>query len=127
MEASFRKSSDSNNIELKFPRHQPLSDADFLFQLRAEALNALDLPISVKAGFLGSITLKVPWNRLGQEPVIVLLDRIFLIAEPYTGGHSIAEPLVANVAGYCRLYKRGLKRSWIPWYNKLKSRIGTPD
>lgn len=56
-----------------------------MFQLRAEALNALDLPISVKAGFLGSITLKVPWSRLGQEPVIVLLDRIFLIAEPYSG------------------------------------------
>ncbi|GBG70050.1 hypothetical protein CBR_g4878 [Chara braunii] len=51
-------------------------------QLKAEALNALNLPIVVKAGFLGSIRLKVPWNRLGQEPVIVLLDRIFLLAEP---------------------------------------------
>ncbi|KAJ7520814.1 hypothetical protein O6H91_19G024000 [Diphasiastrum complanatum] len=51
-------------------------------QLKAEALNALRLPITVRAGFLGSVTLKVPWNRLGKDPVIVLLDRIFILAEP---------------------------------------------
>ncbi|CAM6102066.1 unnamed protein product [Calypogeia fissa] len=58
-------------------------------QLKAEALNALKLPITVKAGFLGSVTLKVPWNRLGKEPVIVLLDRIFVLAEPLTEESSI--------------------------------------
>ncbi|KAL2613699.1 hypothetical protein R1flu_025391 [Riccia fluitans] len=57
-------------------------------QLKAEALNALKLPITVKAGFLGSVTLKVPWNRLGKEPVIVLLDRIFVLAEPLQDEHS---------------------------------------
>ncbi|KAH7429919.1 hypothetical protein KP509_09G071400 [Ceratopteris richardii] len=51
-------------------------------QLKAEALNSLKLPVTVKAGFLGSVTLKVPWNRLGNESVIVLLDRIFIVAEP---------------------------------------------
>eukprot|EP00897_Mesotaenium_endlicherianum_P008373 jgi/Mesen1/7564/ME000392S06833 len=51
-------------------------------QLKAEALNGLNLPIVVKAGFLGSVRLKVPWNRLGKDPVIVLLDRIFILAEP---------------------------------------------
>lgn len=25
---------------------------------------------------------QVPWNRLGKDPVIVLLDRIFILAEP---------------------------------------------
>ncbi|KMT11750.1 hypothetical protein BVRB_5g105600 [Beta vulgaris subsp. vulgaris] len=53
-------------------------------QLKPEALNALKLPIKVKAGFLGSVKLKVPWSRLGQDPVIVHLDRIFLLAEPAT-------------------------------------------
>lgn len=51
-------------------------------QLKAEALNGLQLPITVKAGFLGSVRLKVPWNRLGKDPVIVLIDRIFILAEP---------------------------------------------
>lgn len=27
---------------------------------------------------------QVPWSRLGQEPVVVLLDRIYLLAEPAT-------------------------------------------
>ncbi|KAG0604101.1 hypothetical protein M758_10G145000 [Ceratodon purpureus] len=53
-------------------------------QLKPEALNALKLPIKVKAGFLGSVKLKVPWSRLGQEPVVVELDRIFVLAEPST-------------------------------------------
>ncbi|KAG0557949.1 hypothetical protein KC19_11G167800 [Ceratodon purpureus] len=53
-------------------------------QLKPEALNALKLPIKVKAGFLGSVNLKVPWSRLGQDPVIVELDRIFILAEPAT-------------------------------------------
>ncbi|BBN04917.1 vacuolar protein sorting-associated protein 13A/C [Marchantia polymorpha subsp. ruderalis] len=53
-------------------------------QLKPEALNSLKLPIKVKAGFLGSVKLKVPWSRLGQEPVVVLLDRIYLLAEPAT-------------------------------------------
>lgn len=53
-------------------------------QLKPEALNALKLPIKVKAGFLGSVKLQVPWSRLGKEPVLVLLDRIFVLAEPET-------------------------------------------
>ncbi|XP_023553987.1 uncharacterized protein LOC111811402 [Cucurbita pepo subsp. pepo] len=59
-------------------------------QLKPEALNALKLPVKVKAGFLGSVKIKVPWSRLGQDPVIVYLDRIFLLAEPATEveGHS---------------------------------------
>lgn len=60
-------------------------------QLKPEALNALKLPIKVKAGFLGSVKLKIPWSRLGQEPVVVELDRIFILAEPATnveGGES---------------------------------------
>lgn len=32
-------------------------------QLKAEALNALKLPITVKAGFLGSVTLKVHYSQ----------------------------------------------------------------
>lgn len=53
-------------------------------QLKPEALNALKLPVKVKAGFLGSVKLKIPWSRLGQDPVLVYLDQIFLLAEPAT-------------------------------------------
>ncbi|KAF8032759.1 hypothetical protein BT93_D1608 [Corymbia citriodora subsp. variegata] len=63
-------------------------------QLKPEALNALKLPVKVKAGFLGSVKLKVPWSRLGQEPVLVYLDRIFLLAEPSTQVEGSSEDSV---------------------------------
>ncbi|CAI0538916.1 unnamed protein product [Linum tenue] len=63
-------------------------------QLKPEALNALKLPVKVKAGFLGSVKLKVPWSRLGQDPVLVSLDRIFLLAEPATQVEGQSEDAV---------------------------------
>nr|XP_043635621.1 uncharacterized protein LOC122606820 [Erigeron canadensis] len=58
-------------------------------KLKAEALNSLKLPVTVKAGFVGTITLKVPWKGLGKEPVIVLIDRVFILAHPATDGRSL--------------------------------------
>nr|GMD94199.1 Vacuolar protein sorting-associated protein 13 [Ipomoea batatas] len=66
-------------------------------QLKPEALNALKLPVRVKAGFLGSVKLKVPWSRLGQDPVVVHLDRIFLLAEPATQVEGSSEDAVQEV------------------------------
>ncbi|KAL3817950.1 hypothetical protein ACJIZ3_003855 [Penstemon smallii] len=63
-------------------------------QLKPEALNALKLPVKVKAGFLGSVKLKVPWSKLGQDPVLVYLDRIFLLAEPATQVEGSTEDAV---------------------------------
>jgi vacuolar protein sorting-associated protein 13A/C len=66
-------------------------------QLKPEALNSLKLPVKVKAGFLGSVKLKVPWSRLGQEPVLVYLDRIFILAEPATNVEGCSEDTVQEV------------------------------
>nr|GLL48492.1 uncharacterized protein LOC109169879 [Ipomoea trifida] len=60
-------------------------------KLKAEALNSLKLPVTVKAGFVGTITLKVPWKGLGKEPVIVLIDRVFILAHPAIVGRSLKE------------------------------------
>ncbi|GLI59142.1 hypothetical protein VaNZ11_000967, partial [Volvox africanus] len=50
--------------------------------LRPEALQDLDLPVTVKAGLLGRLTLKVPWTALGRQPVVVEFDRLYLLACP---------------------------------------------
>ncbi|KAJ4843890.1 hypothetical protein Tsubulata_025940 [Turnera subulata] len=60
-------------------------------KLKAEALNSLKLPVVVKAGFVGTITLKVPWKSLGKEPVIVLIDRVFILAHPAPHGRTLNE------------------------------------
>ncbi|XP_073134921.1 uncharacterized protein [Henckelia pumila] len=77
-------------------------------QLKPEALNALKLPVKVKAGFLGSVKLKVPWSRLGQEPVVVHLDRIFLLAEPATHVEGSNEDAI-QVAKKTRIREMELK------------------
>lgn len=33
-------------------------------------------------GFLGKLTLKIPWHNLKSEPVIVKCDNVFAIATP---------------------------------------------
>ncbi|KAK1592022.1 hypothetical protein Q3G72_017885 [Acer saccharum] len=60
-------------------------------KLKAEALNSLKLPVTVKAGFVGTITLKVPWKSLGKEPVVVLIDRVFILAYPPDDGRTLKE------------------------------------
>ncbi|KAJ5066281.1 vacuolar protein sorting-associated protein 13a-related [Anaeramoeba ignava] len=48
--------------------------------LKPDALNRFNLPIYVKSGFLGTLHLEIPWKNLKSKPVIVNLDKIFLIA-----------------------------------------------
>ncbi|KAJ0228735.1 Vacuolar protein sorting-associated protein 13 [Hirschfeldia incana] len=60
-------------------------------KLKTEALNSLKLPVAVKSGFVGTITLKVPWKSLGKEPVIVLIDRVFVLAYPAPDGRTVKE------------------------------------
>ncbi|KAK3008800.1 hypothetical protein RJ639_013898 [Escallonia herrerae] len=75
-----------------------ISDVELTnMQLKPEALNALKLPVKVKAGFLGSVKLKVPWSRIGQDPVLVSLDRIFLLAEPATQVEGSTEDAIQEV------------------------------
>lgn len=32
---------------------------------------------------------KVPWKSLGKEPVIVLIDQVFILANPVLDGRSL--------------------------------------
>lgn len=42
----------------------------------------LNLPIKVKIGTIGKIWLKIPWNYLWNEPVVINIEDIHIIAEP---------------------------------------------
>lgn len=91
-------------------------------QLKPEALNALKLPVKVKAGFLGSVRLKVPWSKLGQEPVLVYLDRIFLLAEPATQIEGCSEDAIQE-AKKSRL--KELEMKLLEQQQQLKSEMNT--
>ena len=64
-------------------------------QLKKTALDALRAPIALDAGYIGSLRLKVPWTNLGEEAVVVEIDRVFLLASRVTLALSlihISEP-----------------------------------
>eukprot|EP00798_Chlamydomonas_sp_ICE-L_P025163 gene25163-10794_t len=65
--------------------------------LKPEALADLELPITVRAGLLGRLTLKVPWNKLGREPVIVEFDGLYILAGPRSNPDV---PLSQDMAEY---------------------------
>ncbi|RZF33558.1 hypothetical protein LSTR_LSTR008204 [Laodelphax striatellus] len=53
-------------------------------KLKPDALYELDLPIEVKVGTIGRVSLHIPWSGLYSQPVIVEVEDVYLIAGPIT-------------------------------------------
>ncbi|KAI4169349.1 MAG: hypothetical protein LQ343_005742 [Gyalolechia ehrenbergii] len=51
-------------------------------ELRREALDQLHLPVNVVEGYLGSLTMAIPWTNLRGKPVRVTIEDVFLLAAP---------------------------------------------
>jgi len=50
--------------------------------IKTSALSDLELPIRVKSGTVGKITLKIPWKSLGNSPTVISIEKVFLVAGP---------------------------------------------
>ncbi|OWF52509.1 Vacuolar protein sorting-associated protein 13D [Mizuhopecten yessoensis] len=50
--------------------------------LKKDALKSFDLPLEVKSGFIGKITLQIPISRLRSEPWVVSMEKLYLLAGP---------------------------------------------
>ncbi|KAM7308838.1 vacuolar protein sorting-associated protein 13A isoform X4 [Ixodes scapularis] len=53
-------------------------------KLKAEALYELELPIEVKAGCIGKVSVDIPWLSLSSEPVLVHVEDVLILAGPVT-------------------------------------------
>lgn len=51
-------------------------------KLKAEALYELELPIEVKAGCIGKVSVDIPWLSLSSEPVLVHIEDVLILAGP---------------------------------------------
>ncbi|KAK0532867.1 Vacuolar protein sorting-associated protein 13 [Tilletia horrida] len=51
-------------------------------RLKTSALDKFRLPIDVKEGYLGDLTLSIPWSNLKGKPVRVLIENVYLLAAP---------------------------------------------
>jgi len=54
-------------------------------EIKEDALNQLNVPFGIKKGFLGKLRLKVPWKNLKSQPVIVVVENVYLVAQPDYG------------------------------------------
>ncbi|KAK8928991.1 hypothetical protein KSP39_PZI017130 [Platanthera zijinensis] len=60
-------------------------------RIKDELLSSVDLPVTVKAFSIGTIAAQVPWKSLGTRPITLLIDRIFILAEPSPYGQSLKD------------------------------------
>lgn len=50
--------------------------------LKKDALKSLDIPLEVKSGLIGKITLRIPLRRLRSEPWVISIEKLYLVAGP---------------------------------------------
>lgn len=51
-------------------------------RLKKESLDKFKLPLDVKFGHLGQLTLQIPWANLKGKPVKVIIEDVYLLASP---------------------------------------------
>ncbi|XP_077476237.1 intermembrane lipid transfer protein VPS13C isoform X2 [Stigmatopora argus] len=55
-------------------------------RVKENALSQVGVPVKVKVGLIGSLTLKIPWKNLYKEAVVATLDGLYLLLAPATAG-----------------------------------------
>ncbi|KAK9110207.1 hypothetical protein Sjap_018267 [Stephania japonica] len=48
--------------------------------LNLEAFDYLQLPFALKQGHVGRLSIRIPWKKLGWDPIIILLEDVFICA-----------------------------------------------
>ncbi|KAJ3072035.1 hypothetical protein HDU98_004400 [Podochytrium sp. JEL0797] len=51
-------------------------------RLKREALDKFDLPVDVVEGFLGHLTITIPWSDLKTKPVRIFIKDLYLVVNP---------------------------------------------
>lgn len=51
-------------------------------RLKRDSLDKFKLPVDVKFGHVGELTLQIPWSNLKGKPVKVIIDDVYVLASP---------------------------------------------
>ncbi|KDE03795.1 hypothetical protein MVLG_05736 [Microbotryum lychnidis-dioicae p1A1 Lamole] len=60
-------------------------------RLKKAALDKFRLPVDVVEGYLGDLTLSIPWSNLSGKPVRVLVENVYLLAVPTDSAKATPE------------------------------------
>ncbi|XP_038078266.1 vacuolar protein sorting-associated protein 13D-like isoform X2 [Patiria miniata] len=93
--------------------------------LRKDALKNLDLPIEVKAGFIGKISLQIPVRHIKSEPTVISIDSLYLVAGP--AGKASYDEEKENQAKRDRNKKQleALESQWKAKFEKAQTEAGS--
>uniref|UniRef100_A0ACD5WZJ8 Uncharacterized protein n=1 Tax=Avena sativa TaxID=4498 RepID=A0ACD5WZJ8_AVESA len=58
-----------------------------------EAFDYLQLPFALKTGRIGKLSIKIPWKKLGWDPIIIVIEDVFVCACPREDSEWRSEPL----------------------------------
>ncbi|CAM9941979.1 unnamed protein product, partial [Sphacelaria rigidula] len=50
--------------------------------IKKSLVDTLELPVALRHGTIGRLEIRIPWKKLGKDPVVVVIDRVFLVVEP---------------------------------------------
>ncbi|CUM64753.1 uncharacterized protein PRCAT00002364001 [Priceomyces carsonii] len=51
-------------------------------KLKKESLDKFKLPVDVKCGYIGELTLQIPWSNLKSKPAKVIIEDVYVLASP---------------------------------------------
>uniref|UniRef100_H3HD42 Chorein N-terminal domain-containing protein n=1 Tax=Phytophthora ramorum TaxID=164328 RepID=H3HD42_PHYRM len=57
-------------------------------RMRGAALDKFQLPMKMKSGTVGRLSIKVPWKRLTSQAVKIKIEDVFLVVEPTSQGEA---------------------------------------
>lgn len=67
-------------------------------EIKRDALDELGLPLTIAAGYVGSVKIQIPWSRLGRVPILVLVDEVILCLRPVDRQDVVAAKQAASQA-----------------------------
>ena len=70
---------DSQNLNISISSGDAVLEK---LELKKEALDALELPILVRGGFLGSVKINIPWTNIKSQPASIEITGLYLLAGP---------------------------------------------
>jgi hypothetical protein len=47
-------------------------------ELVLEAFDYLQLPFAIKKGVIGKLSIKIPWKKLGWDPILIALEEVYI-------------------------------------------------
>jgi len=65
-------------------------------ELRADCLDGLGLPLTLEAGYVGSLRISIPWQYLGTKPVVAEIERLHLVVRLKVSLHSSLVPVCVH-------------------------------